>query len=111
MSVEHPRTAEGWSEYAHTILMKLGELHQDSKETKQSIEELKFAVEKLKINQETIAKVDDWREEVMDVWSPRNMQEARKEIYVQKGKWATVYGVILTIQVIWIILVAYFKSK
>ena len=46
----------------------------------------------------------------MEVWSPKNMAEAREEIYIQKSKWATVYGVILAIQVVWILILAYLKT-
>lgn len=111
MSLEKPKTAEGWSEYANSILSKLSELHQDSQETRKSIDDLKLAVEKLKINQETVIKINDWKDNVMEVWSPKNMAEARKEIYIQKSKWSTVYGVILAIQVIWLIIISYLKKS
>lgn len=110
MVVDNSRTAEGWSEYANSILSKLSELHQDSQETRKSIDELKLVVEKLKINQELVIKINDWKDNVMEVWSPKNMAEAREEIYIQKSKWATVYGVILAIQVVWILILAYLKT-
>lgn len=110
MTVEKNRTADGWSEYANAILSKLSELHKDSQETKKSIAELKLVVEKLKINQETVVKISDWKDSVMEVWSPKNMADAHKEIYSQKSKWSTVYGIILAIQVIWLIVIAYLKG-
>ena len=38
------------------------------------------------------------------------MDEAQKEIYLQKQKWSTVYGVIIAIQVLWGAIIAYINS-
>jgi hypothetical protein len=111
MPLEDRKYKDGWSEYAKSILDKLKELHIDNKETKRSLEELKLAVEKLKINADEVDNLREWKKDVSEVWSARNMEEAQKEIYVQKGKWSTVYGVILAINVAWVLLLAYLNFQ
>jgi hypothetical protein len=111
MPAEDRKYKDGWSEYASSILEKLKELHADNKETKRSIDELKLAVEKLKINADEVDNLREWKKDVCEVWSATNMEEAQKEIYIQKGKWSTVYGVILAIQVAWVLIIAYVKSN
>ena len=110
MPTEDRKYKDGWSEYASSILEKLKELHADNKETKRSIDELKIAVEKLKISSEEVDNLRDWKRDVSEVWSARNMEEAQKEIYIQKGKWSTVYGVILALQIVWVVVVAYLNK-
>jgi len=108
--VEGNKHKDGWSEYANSILEKLKELHADNKETKKSIDELKLAVEKLKISSEEVDNLREWKRDVCEVWSASNMEEAQKEIYIQKGKWSTVYGVILAVQVAWVLIIAYLNK-
>ena len=108
--MEDKKYKDGWSEYAQSILEKLKELHSDNKETKKSIDELKLAVEKLKISSEEVDNLRDWKRDVSEIWSAKNMEEAQKEIYIQKGKWSTVYGVILAIQVAWVLVIAYLNK-
>ena len=108
--MEGNKHKDGWSEYANSILEKLKELHADNKETKKSIDELKLAVEKLKISSEEVDNLREWKRDVCEVWSASNMEEAQKEIYIQKGKWATVYGVILAVQVAWVLIIAYLNK-
>jgi len=110
MSSEDSKHKEGWDRYANSILDKLKELHEDSKETKKAIEELRISVEKLKISSEEVENLRQWKSSVSEVWSATNMEEAQKEIYIQKGKWSTVYGVILAIQVAWLLIVAYLNK-
>ena len=38
------------------------------------------------------------------------MEDAQKEIYLQKQKWATVYGIIVAIQVLWAVVIAYINA-
>ena len=108
--MEGNKHKDGWSEYANSILEKLKELHADNKETKKSIDELKLAVEKLKISSEEVDNLREWKRDVCEVWSASNMEEAQKEIYIQKGKWSTVYGVILAVQVAWVLIIAYLNK-
>jgi|TARA_R100000084_G_scaffold44641_1_gene18362 hypothetical protein len=107
MSTEEKKNNDGWSEYANSILEKLKQLHECNKETRKSLDELKFAVEKLKINGEEVKALRQWKKEVSEVWSASNMEDAQKEIYLQKQKWATVYGIIIAIQVLWAVIIAF----
>lgn len=100
----------GWSEFASSILQKLKDLHECNKETRKSIDELKMSVEKLKINGEEVKALKEWKKQVSEVWSASNMDDAQKEIYLQKQKWATVYGIIVAIQVLWAVVIAYINS-
>ena len=100
----------GWSEFSSLILQKLKDLHECNKETRKSIDELKMSVEKLKINGEEVKALKEWKKEVSEVWSASNMDDAQKEIYLQKQKWATVYGVIIAIQVLWAAIIAYINT-
>ena len=61
MPLEDRKYKDGWSEYAKSILDKLKELHIDNKETKRSLEELKLAVEKLKINAVEVDNLREWK--------------------------------------------------
>jgi len=112
MSMEDSKNSvkNGWSEYAHTILNKLEELHADNKETKKAIDEIKLAIVKLEINKEEVVSLKEWKNQVADVWSPSHMATAQKEIYAQKAKWAVGYGVFIAAQVIWA-LILFFKDK
>jgi hypothetical protein len=101
---------DGWSEFSNSILEKLKELHECNKETKKSIDGLKLSVEKLKMAEEEVRSLKEWKKEVSEVWSASNMEDAHKEIYLQKQKWSTVYGIIISIQVLWGIIIAYINS-
>jgi len=109
MGIEQ-KEKDGWSEFANSVLQKLKDLHECNKETRKSIDELKFAVEKLKINGEEVKALKEWKKKVSEVWSASNMEDAQKEIYLQKQKWATVYGIIVAIQVLWAVVIAYINS-
>ena len=100
---------KGWGDYANTILDKINDLHKDHKETTKAISELTLAVEKLKINQEQVTALKQWKKEVTETWSSTQMKEAKDEIYVQKAKWSIVYGVIIAVNVIWAVIFAFLK--
>ena len=108
MSLGEDKNKDKWSDL---ILEKLKQLHECNKETRKSIDEIKFAVEKLKINGEEIKSLKEWKKQVSEIWSASNMEEAQKEIYIQKQKWSTVYGIIIAIQVAWGLIVAYLNSN
>ncbi len=110
MGIEQ-KDINGWSEFASSILQKLKDLHECNKETRKSIDELKFAVEKLKINGEEVKALKEWKRKVSEVWSASNMEDAQKEIYLQKQKWATVYGIIIAIQVVWAVIIAFINME
>jgi hypothetical protein len=101
----------GWAEYAQSILAKLKELHLEHKETKSSLDQLKMSIARLEHNQKELEDFKKWKEEVTNVWSASHMLEAQKEIYVQKGKWSVVYGVIIAVNIIWGVVLAAFKLQ
>lgn len=106
-----PKIQNGWSEYAHTILSKIEELHKDNKQTQKDIAEIKLAIVKLEINKDEVNSLREWKKEVCEVWSTKNMDSAHREIYIQKGKWSTVWGVMIAVNIIWGIVLAYLKLK
>jgi hypothetical protein len=108
--MEDPKIKDGWSQYAHTILSKLEELHADNKETKKAIDEIRLAIVKLEINKEEVTTLREWKKEVVDIWSPIHMEAAQKEVYIQKGKWTMVYGIMIAINVGWIVVMALLKK-
>tara|TARA_R100000951_G_scaffold116609_1_gene129331 strand:- start:4677 stop:5015 length:339 start_codon:yes stop_codon:yes gene_type:complete len=110
MSEGISKTKDGWPEFSNSVLEKLKDLHQCNRETRKSIDDLRLAVEKLKINGEEVKALKEWKKSVSEVWSASNMEEAHKEIYSQKQKWSTVYGVIVAIQVLWAVIIAYMNS-
>lgn len=110
MGVDDKKVKDGWSEFSSSILQKLKDLHECNQETKKSIDSLKLSVEMLKMAEEEVRSLKQWKRDVSEVWSATNMEDAQKEIYIQKQKWSTVYGIIIAIQVLWAVVIAYINT-
>ncbi len=41
-----------------------------------------------------VTSLEEWKEKVDEVWSPKQMQDAKDEIYKQKGKWTSVIAIL-----------------
>lgn len=99
-----------WGEYSQLVLSKLEELHNDNKEIKKSIELVNERITKLESSQKDLKNLEIWKDQVTETWSPRQMKEAKDEVYKQKEKWTGAWFVFVTIQVLWGVLVV-FKDK
>lgn len=82
----------------------VSEMNANFKEINNTLSDFKTTIKEVK-------EIKDWKKEVYDVWSPTNMSKAEKEIYIQKGKWSVVYGVIIATQVLWAIIITLLKIK
>ncbi len=98
---------------AELVLSKLNDLKRSQenivKEMTSNFKEINNTLSDFKTTMKEVKEIKDWKKEVSDVWSPINMKDAEKEIYIQKGKWSIVYGVIVAINVIWIVVVSALK--
>lgn len=115
MSLENDNIAKnGWSEYGRLVLKELERLNEGQDKLRQDFDK-KFAElnEKMSEFKGTEKDVDDlkrWREKVTEVWSPSQMKQSKDEVYDQKNKWSKVVGIIITIQILFTLFVA-FKDK
>lgn len=67
-----------------------------------SLNELKEFKKKLE-EKSIVTKVEDldaWKDKVSEVWSPTQMQDAKKQVYQQKGKWIALLAIVGTLQVL-----------
>ena len=64
------------------------------------LEGIREDISELKTTEREIAKLAKWQSQVTETWSPRQMKEAKDELYSQKNKWEKAVGVIAVIQVI-----------
>jgi len=99
---------------AELIMTRLDDLKESQEkivnEMSNNFKEINNTLSDFKTTIKEVKEIKDWKKEVLDVWSPVNMKEAEKEVYIQKGKWSIVYGVIVAINVVWIVVVAALKS-
>ena len=98
---------------AELIMTRLDDLKESQEkivtEMSNNFKEINTTLSDFKTTIKEVKEIKDWKKEVLDVWSPVNMKEAEKEVYIQKGKWSIVYGVIVAINVVWIVFVAALK--
>ena len=99
---------------AELIMTRLDDLKESQEkivnEMSNNFKKINNTLSDFKTTIKEVKEIKDWKKEVLDVWSPVNMKEAEKEVYIQKGKWSIVYGVIVAINVVWIVVVAALKS-
>ena len=100
----------GWAEYSRLVLSKLDELHNDHKEIKKALEVVNDRLTKLEAGRDDVKDLEDWRDRVNETWSPRQMKEAKDEVYKQKEKWTGVWFIFIAFQVLWGLALA-FKDK
>lgn len=115
MSIDNDNLSKnGWSEYGRLVLKELERLNEGQNELKRDMDK-KFTElnEKLAAFKNTEKDVDDlkkWKSSVTEIWSVTQMKEAKDEIYEQKNQWQKVIGIIIAIQVIMGLIIA-FKDK
>ena len=64
------------------------------------LDAIKKDIAEVKTTERDIAKLAKWQSEVTETWSPRQMKEAKDEIYSQKNKWEKAVGIITVLQII-----------
>lgn len=94
----------GWSEYGRLVLKELERLNDGQDSLKRDLD-LKFLELNTKMSdfRKTEKDVEDlkaWREKVTEVWSTSQMQQAKDELYKQKGQWQKTLGILIGVQVI-----------
>lgn len=104
----------GWSEYGRLVLNELERLNEGQNNLKLEIDkkfsELAEKMSDFKNTEKEVEEIKVWKEKVTEVWSPKQMQQAKDEIYEQKNKWAKVLGIIIALQVLFTLFIA-FKDK
>ncbi len=114
MSLDDNISNNGWSEYGRLVLKELERLNDGQEQLRKDLDE-KFNELNTKISEfkNTEKEVDDlklWREKVIEVWSVTQMKQSKDEIYDQKNKWAKVVGIMIAVQALITLLIA-FKDK
>jgi DNA repair exonuclease SbcCD ATPase subunit len=61
---------------------------------------IKKDIAEVRTTEKEIAKLTKWQAEITETWSPRQMKEAKDEIYSQKNKWEKAVGIITVLQII-----------
>lgn len=89
-------------EYNDLILDLLKEQGKDISDIKEDIAELKTAKHVIKEHKE-------WKREVTDVWSPKNMDSAHKEIYIQKAQWSKTIGILIGVELVVGVIIFFLK--
>ena len=115
MSLENENISKnGWSEYGRLVLKELERLNEGQDKLRQDFDkkfaELNEKMTEFKGTEKDVEELKRWREKVTEVWSPSQMKQSKDEVYEQKNKWAKVIGVIITLQILFTLFVA-FKDK
>ena len=105
----------GWSEYGRLVLKELERLNEGQDKLREDFDkQFKELNEKMtkntalfKSTEQDVKDLRDWREKVNEVWSSTQMKQSKDEIYKQKGQWQKTVGIVVAIQVIIGILIAF----
>ena len=90
-------------EYNELILSMLREQASDISDIKQDIAELRST-------KHVVRDYKEWRGKVDDVWSPPQMLETKKEVYIQKGQWTKAMGILVGVEIV-IGVILFFVTK
>src|SRR3990167_5088993 len=97
-------TKDSWQEYSKLVLSELERLHigQESlkKEMNEKFTEINEKLGDLQHASNSISTLQQWKDNVTEVWSVTQMQQAKNQVYAQKNRWAIITGVVIAIQVI-----------
>jgi hypothetical protein len=101
----------GWSEYGRLVLKELERLNEGQEQLRKELEdkfgELNTKITDFKNTESAVEELKRWREKVQEVWSVSQMKQGKDEIYEQKNKWAKVIGIVIAIQIIFGLIVAF----
>jgi len=104
----------GWSEYGRLVLKELERLNAGQDDIKKDLEkkfnDLNEKISDFKNTEKDVEELKKWRENVIEVWSVSQMKQGKDEIYKQKNEWQKVIGIVITVQVIIGLIIA-FKDK
>ena len=93
-----------WAEYSKLVLKELDRMNNNYESLRENLEEkFKDINEKLsdvKNTERSVQEIKLWQEKVNEVWSSRQMKEAKDEIYRQKKRWVATIAILTFIQVI-----------
>jgi chromosome segregation ATPase len=101
----------GWSEYGRLVLKELERLNDGQDKLKEEIDkkfqELNEKMTEFKNTEKEVDELKEWKEKVQEVWSSSQMKQAKDEIYKQKNQWAKVTGIIIVVQIIMSLIIAF----
>jgi|TARA_R100000908_G_scaffold64851_1_gene50302 DNA repair exonuclease SbcCD ATPase subunit len=101
----------GWSEYGRLVLKELERLNEGQDKLKDEIDkkfqELNEKMSEFKNTEKDVDEIKEWKENVQEVWSATQMKQAKAEIYKQKNQWAKVTGIIIVVQIIMSLIIAF----
>lgn len=101
----------GWSEYGRLVLKELERLNDGQDKLKDEIDkkfqELNEKMSEFKNTEKEVDELKEWKEKVQEVWSASQMKSAMDEIYKQKNQWAKVAGIIIVVQIIMSLIIAF----
>ena len=104
----------GWSEYGRLVLAELQRLNQGQDDMKKDLDskflELNDRISAFNTLEKDIDELNSWKKDVVEVWSASQMKQSKDEIYKQKGYYQRVIGIIIALQVVFTLLMA-FKDK
>lgn len=104
----------GWSEYGRLVLKELERLNDGQEQLRKDLDdkfnELNLKISEFKNTEKDVDDLKTWREKVIEVWSVTQMKQAKDELYDQKNKWAKVVGIMIAVQALITLLIA-FKDK
>jgi chromosome segregation ATPase len=112
MSDDNKNVAKnGWSEYGRLVLKELERLNDGQDKLKDEIDkkfqELNEKMSEFKNTEKEVDELKEWKEKVQEVWSASQMKSAMDEIYKQKNQWAKVAGIIIVVQIIMSLIIAF----
>lgn len=115
----------GWNEYGRLVLTELERLNSRQERVENNLAKLSNEISLVKQEIDQHRNVDERTfmdlasdikdintefakhvKDVNDVWSPKQMQQVKNEVYTQKNKWTKVAGILIAIQIVFGILLA-----
>jgi chromosome segregation ATPase len=95
---------ESWGDYSKLVLKELERLNENYEKMRidfdNRFKEMNNALSEFKNTEKMVVEHKNWIDRVNDIWSPNQMQQAKNEIYEQKGKWTSVVAILTFVQII-----------
>jgi chromosome segregation ATPase len=114
MGSDENNSVNGWSEYGRLVLKELERLNEGQENIRKDMEakftELNEKMSDFKNTEKEVEELKNWRDKITEVWSPTQMKQSKDEIYKQKNQWAKVAGIIIALQILFTLILA-FKDK
>jgi len=111
MSDNQNVSKNGWSEYGRLVLKELERLNDGQDKLKEEIDkkfqELNEKMTEFKNTEKEVDELKEWKEKVTEIWSSSQMKQAKDEVYKQKNQWAKVTGIIIVVQIIMSLIIAF----